>query len=268
MEINKIDNCYVAFLDILGFKDLLDKNNFEEIHSIFEEIRRFKPDPFVEFPAHEKIQFHIMSDSIIVYVDATMPDSFVSLTEVCYQIQIYLLRRKKPILLRGGIASGYLFRDKDVIFGTGLSRAYSLENELASYPRIIFTAATLNEGLKNSNLSRIWDELNMFYLMDNDDLYYIDFLHTSSYFKHILQDKDDETQASLEEYFEKLYDFVNNHLGYELNQSIRNKYVWLKDKIYTAIDNNQTLSKHFEELEKNRKEERRAVLKKIILEGD
>ena len=31
MEANKYENCYVAFLDILGFKDLLEHNNMEEI---------------------------------------------------------------------------------------------------------------------------------------------------------------------------------------------------------------------------------------------
>ena len=106
MEANKYENCYVAFLDILGFKDLLEHNNMEEIRQIFEEIREFRPNPLIELPAHNQIKFHIMSDSIIVYVDADIQDSFISLTEVCYQIQIYLLRREKPVLLRGGIAKG------------------------------------------------------------------------------------------------------------------------------------------------------------------
>ena len=119
---NKYQDCYVAFLDILGFKELLKKDDFDEIYNIFKEIKGFKPRPVFELPVYSEIKFHIMSDSIIVYVDATKTDSFISLTDVCFQIQLYLLRREKPILVRGGISRGSLFCDDDVIdeliFGT------------------------------------------------------------------------------------------------------------------------------------------------------
>ena len=268
MEVSKYENCYVAFLDILGFKDLLEHNNMEEIRKIFEEIREFRPNPFVELPAHDHIKFHIMSDSIIVYVDADIQDSFISLTEVCYQIQIYLLRREQPVLLRGGIAKGNLYRDKDVIFGTGLSRAYSLENALASYPRIIFTEATLNEGLENSRYTGIWDNLSMFYLMDNDDLYYIDFLYITYYFKHLYNTETNDTDLAIMNYFEKLDNFVNEHLSDELNPSIRTKYLWLKEKINATIYNTPKLRKHFEEYDNKKKEARREYLRMKIREGD
>ena len=268
MGVSKYENCYVAFLDILGFKELLEHNNMEEIRKIFEEIREFRPNPFVELPAHDQIKFHIMSDSIIVYVDADIQDSFISLVEVCYQIQISLLRREKPILLRGGIAKGNLYRDKDVIFGTGLSRANSLENGLASYPRIIFTGATLNEGLENSRYTGIWDNLSMFYLMDNDDLYYIDFLHITYYFKHLYNTETTDTDLAIMNYFEKLDYFVNDHLSYELNPSIRTKYLWLKRKINAAIDNTTELKNHFLELDNKKREEQRTNIMKRISEGD
>lgn len=69
-------------------------------------------------------------------------------------------------------------------------------------------------------------------------------------------------------YFEKLDYFVNDHLSYELNPSIRTKYLWLKRKINAAIDNTTELKNHFLELDNKKREKQRTNIMKRISEGD
>lgn len=263
----KYQDCYVAFLDILGFKELLKKDDFDEIYSIFKEIKEFKPRPVFELPVYSEIKFHIMSDSIIVYVDATKTDSFISLTDVCFQIQLYLLRREKPILVRGGIARGNLFCEDDVVFGTGLSRAYTLENNLAIYPRIIFTGETLNGALPNSGYTRLANYRKDYYLMDDDELYYIDFLHTFMYGKHLNYKSVEEAIEVDNAFFDSIVAFTEEHLMTELNASVRTKYLWLKKKIQDTIEHMPQVKKHFEEKQKELEDKQNADMSKIIRGG-
>ena len=38
-------DCYVAFIDILGFNQIINEYSFEAIKHIFDEIKIFKPTP-------------------------------------------------------------------------------------------------------------------------------------------------------------------------------------------------------------------------------
>lgn len=46
--------------------------------------------------------------------------------------------------LRGGITIGELFIDNSIVWGTGLIKAYKMENEIAIYPRILVSQELLN----------------------------------------------------------------------------------------------------------------------------
>ena len=101
--------CYVAFIDILGFKNLIDKSNFEDIYDIFQSVLNFKPHPLSKnADVYNNISYTIMSDSIIIYIDAAIQDGFIALTDVCSQVQMTLSRKNPPIFVRGGIARGTL----------------------------------------------------------------------------------------------------------------------------------------------------------------
>lgn len=174
--------CYVAFLDILGFKNHIDKANFEEIHEIFRTVVEFKPHQLTKNTnVYSEVKVTVMSDSIVVYIDASIEDGFIALTDVCSQIQFKLLNRKTPILLRGGIAKGTLYHKDNILFGQGLTKAYMLENTLAVYPRIIFTEETREEALNNTDYLYIFDYNSGYYSMDDDGVYYINCFHTFNF---------------------------------------------------------------------------------------
>ena len=68
-------------------------------------------------------------------------------------------------------------------------------------------------------------------------------------------------------FFEKITTFVDQHLSYELNPSVRAKYLWLKKKIQSRIKQIPDIKMHFEEKEKEKKKKESAEMNKYIQGG-
>lgn len=241
--------CYVAFIDILGFKKLIEESCFEDVYSIFQSVLNFEPHPLLKnADVYNNICYTVMSDSIIVYIDASIVDGFIALTDVCSQIQMKLSRNNPPIFVRGGIAKGTLYHQNNILFGTGLTKAYILESTAAIYPRIIFTEELRNQALENTKKFYVFDYNSMYYKKDDDELYYINFLHIFNYIPSIAPKSVEESMRINNEYFHGLRDYVNGVLGKEIDQSIRKKYLWLKRKIKNEIECMPYVKKYFDEL--------------------
>ena len=260
-------DCYVAFLDILGFKNLLKDDSCEAIKRIFKSLIDYKPRPLMgKCEAFKSICYYIMSDSIVIYIDSSVEDAFMALTEVCLQIQIRLTTLDTPVLLRGAIAKGPLYCEEHVIFGQGLSDAYILENTLAKYPRVIFTDSVRQVALHNTRKQFILDYNPLFYKRDDDRLFYLDYLNTFDYLRFIgpisVSDYIDYDKM----HYEKLFCFIEEGLGVETNPSIREKYLWLRNKLLLRIDQLPEVKKHFEELDHKLEEERKKRLEETIKE--
>lgn len=220
---------YVAFLDILGFKELLRNASCDEIHSIFDLLHKKSHGRYnlndVEIKAFEHIHHMILSDSIIIYIESDIEDAFASLVRICNKLQYSLANRENPILLRGGIAVGELFFEDDIIYGEGLSKAYLLESKLAKYPRIVFTGETLFIGLKNTKyMLADMEGLVTSYNEDDDALYYINYLQS------LFLETDETVQ-----YYDRLKEKCRCHLNQGIESNLREKYLWLNRKIDSEI---------------------------------
>ncbi len=220
---------YVAFLDILGFKALLGSASCDEIHSIFDVLHKKSHGRYnlndVEIKAFEHIHHMILSDSVIVYIESDVEDAFASLILICKRMQFALANRENPILLRGGIAVGSLFYEDDIIYGEGLSKAYLLENNLAKYPRIVFTGDTLSIGLKNTKyMLADMEGLVTPYNVDDDALYYINYLQP----RFLILNE-------IVQYFDRLKEKCRYHLNQGIESGLREKYLWLNRKIDSEI---------------------------------
>lgn len=215
--------CHVAFLDILGFKNLVMKEECDYLYNVFQQIRissqaRFKiNDESVE--AFSLVKHYVMSDSVILYIDASIKDSFFALVRTCQYLQMSLLTMETPILVRGGITSGSIFSENDVIYGKGLVNSYLLEENTAIYPRIIFTKQTLENGRKNYDKIRTdFDSLPFF--KDQDELYSINFMSLA-----FLKDL-----SYIPSFIDHVLDFCQKNIDEETNDSIRGKFLWLKER--------------------------------------
>ena len=219
--------CYIAFLDLLGFKDLIhnEKTSCEDIAKLFDEIRIEYPVTIEEEKRYlmdfDALKQKIMSDTICLYVDSSITNSLAGLISTCDYLQVRLLRRKTPILLRGAIIKGKIYAKGDITFGPGVSKAYLMEEKTAKYPRIILTKNLIDEWKTHDFYGK--DYVDTYTFRDSDAFYAVDYLYLFYGLDRGLTT------------WSKFARFVRNKLDTETNPSIREKYLYIERDIPRVI---------------------------------
>ncbi len=220
---------YIAFLDILGFKDIINKKSFNEVNKIFDNLLIIKQDImnsssiFNEFlnerglgNLFDNIVLNIMSDSIIIAIPARHMNSLAFVTEYCRRVQASFI--KDGILIRGAITKGEFYSKNEIMFGKGLIEAYLLQENEAIYPRIIMT-----KKLAYDYIERVGTHTTVyiqdFLVNDSDDYLFVNYL----FYENID--------------YEKLACYIKDRLDSETNGRVRQKYLWLKNYFNGAIEN-------------------------------
>ena len=143
--------CYVAFLDVLGFKNIIDnwepskiKEMLEGVFNISNLLKSCRATPLGRNSQksadyfndlHENLFIYIMSDSIVLAIESSNDRNLHFLLYACDFIQKYFFDQYE-VLLRGGISKGWFYGRGPIAFGEGFVKAYRLEGE-AEYPRVI-----------------------------------------------------------------------------------------------------------------------------------
>lgn len=180
MENKQYTECYIAFLDMLGFKKMIEKKGAEEILSIFERIDK----PYksilelggrglISAETVDALKIKVMSDSICFYIDASKQNALLHILVSCAAFQYNLLDLSEPILLRGAIVRGKLYAENDILFGPGLTQAYLMEEYNAKYPRIIITNDVLDYARReNASDHRTLEEIDREIVFRDFDAFY------------------------------------------------------------------------------------------------
>lgn len=147
---DKYTESYIAFLDILGFKNLVGRVPCNEIVELFKKIRNPLEDISIGkiMIDTSKVKIKVMSDSICFHIATREDYALYSIIAVCQDFQCELLRLTEPILVRGAIVCGEIFQNEDITFGPGFIKAWSLEENEAKNPRIIFEEDVLENGIE------------------------------------------------------------------------------------------------------------------------
>ena len=153
------EKAIVSFVDILGFRELVENSTSGAVKSTLDLVNRFAV-PEVE---NEDLDFSFVAESIsfsdcIVRVRRIEKEPNLSYPAglVFYEI-IDLLHAQgellnQGILIRGGIAYGDIYFDKNQIYGPALNHAYELESKYAVYPRIVLSPDLIKESKTNKLL--------------------------------------------------------------------------------------------------------------------
>lgn len=225
----KSSESYVAFLDILGFKEIVLKNDLEIIAEFLCKIEEliktqkialyyaiYIGDRRSKYYLHNKCllksRIISMSDSIVVIVPADNRYALSVIVRICNYIQTELFHvLEKPVLLRGAITKGEIYNKGSIVCGKALVNAYLAEENNSIFPRIILSEEVLESG------NACVDERDIFLInKDKDEYYYIDSLRY---------------ECDYEEIIEKLYQLTHDNLiGYN-NMKVREKYLWLNEKL-------------------------------------
>lgn len=143
--------CYVAFLDLLGFKTIINdwnpsiiKEMLEGVFDISNLLKSCRATPIglnsqksaAYFNSlHENLFIYTMSDSIVLAIESANERNLHFLLYTCDFIQKYFFEQYN-VLLRGGVSIGWFYGSGSIAFGEGFVNAYKLEGK-AKFPRVI-----------------------------------------------------------------------------------------------------------------------------------
>jgi len=139
----------VAFVDILGFGQIVDAYEIDPSADTLRRLHRAlsnaiayginifkKSDPLFD----KTLQYKLFSDCLCISTpyynnDDDFVHQFSSLAQILRFYQLFMLYEN--FFVRGAISFGSFYADDNMIFSTGLVKAYRLESEKAIHPRII-----------------------------------------------------------------------------------------------------------------------------------
>lgn len=224
----------IVFLDILGFKQHIDKTKIDAIHEkkinrILNFINKIgiensKDKYGLKKTANKEVS--VFSDSIVIsYPTNHLSAVFYLLIDVVH-IQLELMAQ--GILVRGGITIGKLYHENGVIYGPAMNKAYEIESKDAIYPRVVVDHNILIKGMVNINhsLKQEWNYISDLIEMDDDKQLYVDFMSQWTEFDEV------------EYYFKSLKtikELIQNEIKLGNNPNILLKYNWLRSYYHKSI---------------------------------
>ena len=243
----RYDDRLVAYLDVLGFGDLINNTvsadgaeNERDIRTIYDAYEVIEANWAKKGSRSGSKKVSIFSDTIVVSVEAREKSQiFETLLEIKHLIMLLL---ERSFLVRGAIVRGPLIHDGSKIFGPALIEAYNLENRAALYPRVIldrdlvemaaeFHASHHSSGEEVAQVVSLLEQ-------DSDGMYYID------YFYRALSELDDPIYYP--EYIDVLRRVIRKGLqsfNRPSNSHIRIKYTWMRERFNKMVDSVQAGTK-------------------------
>jgi len=218
----------IAFVDILGFKAIVNGNNAEKV----KEILTIPKNYFYNQPIkkYRNIQISLFSDSIIISFLYTEEHAVYNLLLDLQNILIEFIY--KGVVCRGFIKKGNVYHDQNFLFGPAFNEAYDFEKKM-KYPKIGFDNDIYTIGCKYHDPKKTERQEDIFlrtlFIKDNDNTYYIDYLFTP------ISSVRNVKTVYRKEYLLKLLEITNNGLM-NLDPLIREKYEWVKLKFYSVLD--------------------------------
>ena len=173
---------YVAFVDILGFGDLVERAADDPVRRLdivraLETVYEIKPPT----KAQTGLQAQNFSDSLILSADLT-PDGLWHLLLTLDKLSWNLL--SAGILARGGVARGGIHHDNRIVFGPGVNEAYRLESRIAKVPRVILGRPVIEDAVTYAQSDEIAKSYVSRLLRDDDGVWFINYLSDLAAFAH------------------------------------------------------------------------------------
>ena len=224
-------NRYVAFLDFLGFKNMVKQSEYDSqmlsrINMALNYTSNVQRESYEGIMSMTDIgkQVSVFSDSVVISYEMTYPGSaFYVLMDLIFICNDLL---GMGVSVRGGVTDGPLVHKKNKCFGPAMVDAYYMESKLAIYPRILVDSKVMQSGIEFRGRANT-EEYERRYLEalisqdETDNAIYLDFLSQHSEF--------DEPEL-----YHNYIIFVRNFILTSMNAfsnepKIIEKYVWLKN---------------------------------------
>lgn len=227
---------YVAFLDILGFSNLvLEESNLETVDNLIHFVNKFQYLFNTSPQLNLKVSF--FSDSIVLTTDMKKSEN-LGMIMVAIHIAELFLYQNTGLYFRGGITKGKYYYSNSTVFGPAIIRAYQLESK-AKYCRVMIDPEIIEEEKNNQQLDQAIEIIK-----DFDGNYYYSSIALHMMNKTVAGEspKINEVYQSLLIYKDEIISSVKNNMCTD----VADKYIW------RCVDFNRKL-KNIEEILISRK---------------
>ncbi len=178
-----------TFLDILGFRELINSNEASFILEVLKTLRT-ESQPSDDDSKRLEIKSIAFSDSIVRAVpiksngNLRFPNGllYYELFQLAY-VQSFLIF-EYGVFLRGAVTIADICVEDGIVFGPAVVTAYELESSQAIYPRILVDSAVFDHfrahptllGASHHTAEQDFEYLNHYAIKDDDGRLYINYL--------------------------------------------------------------------------------------------
>ena len=230
------EECIVSFIDILGFRDLLNRSSAAEIRKVLRIFHRHsEADELMDSGERRlmsEVKTEVVSDAIVrartIHTDYKDGALFHELLDLVF---IQSLCLNQGILLRGALTIDYVHVGENMegpVFGPGLVNAYLMEGREAVYPRIIVDEAVMKRFAEDRALwreghSKCQEQRYVTQLLKSDEagLGFVDYLRG-------IKTEVDHYGEYLE-FLERHSNLIRQGLSSASRRDVRRKYAWLRN---------------------------------------
>jgi hypothetical protein len=228
-EDQKYRQRYVAFVDILGWSELMEQLErspalVDFLHQLLSTVHK-KPKGSRRWRGGLKSQS--ISDAVAISADISN-DGLRILFNSLQDLALSLL--EKGYFVRGAVVRGRIYQDERVVFGKGLVEAYRLESQIAKYPRILVTRDVADDMRRFSTKHQYWQEQFDKRLEQADD---------GPWFLHVLRDM----ERSAAEFRKRTPD------GDGETDDLLRKYSTIRSQIERRLEESRDTPRHFEKVQ-------------------
>ncbi|HEY6914561.1 MAG TPA: hypothetical protein VI413_07790 [Paludibacter sp.] len=212
-------NGIIAFLDILGFSNYIEKTKeIDEIQVFFN---------FVEKICYlyntsdiHNIKIAFFSDSFVLTTNEKTKDSLSSIFFACHMINIQLYEATK-LFTRGAICSGDYYHQNNITFGPGIIKAYREQESNAKFIRLI---------VERSLVHMIELPISSFIESDEEYVYYCNYFLLETFERITSASKGNIDNLNFElakPILRKNRQIINDNLAIYRDTNVYEKYEWL-----------------------------------------
>lgn len=210
----KYTRSIVSYLDILGFRELVETKTAGELSRIL----RILAESVAPHPTDEpvSIQFTKFSDTVIRSMESASPAYFIYELKSILRAQMALI--PQGVMVRGAVTVGDIVQSWGVVYGPAVVRAYELET---GPPRIIIDGEALTRLQPRVTNEEVLSELGL--ARRDATAIYLDYLRACEV-------ELDPEKCEYPRFLELHRDFVRNGLKKHANNPrVLEKYEWLRD---------------------------------------
>ena len=213
---------FIAYIDILGYKNLIKKPGVIELARIINKhiiyARQIAKTYFSEKDIGSEIKLKAFSDNILLCTKT----NWEILLAMVVSLQCKIIQ-EDGVFIRGVLCHGNLYFDDEFLCGQGILLAHEIESEIAIYPRIIYHKSYFYAANQQDKMRKATNDFEFVShlphaFVDFDSYSVLDYLLIGC---HLI--KDEEEKRNL---LKRHKDIIIKNLQADLPERVMQKYQW------------------------------------------